>query len=508
MPSVSDISRSLAFKVGVVIIAVEMAVLTAVGYVYVSRFNAEIDERLRTRISIPGQLIRNGTLRIAAIGDGEVMRELIGGALKDALVVDDTNTIVYTLNDTFYRTDIANFPGIDVAWLRPEPGPPFHYAPDALVSVTPIYTTDESRPAFFVILRMGTEQAQADRARVIALVVFGSLAAVVLTSIAIVVLFRKTILERLSSLVEVVRKVGEGNFEARTAGPVVDDELGRVQRGIDWMTGELKRRESELARHRDRLEELVQERTAELKEVQEALVKQERLAVLGQLTATVSHELRNPLGAMRTSVAAIKKLSRKADPLLKSSADIVDRSITRCDTVIADLLSYVQAPKLYEEPTVVDELLTETLAEYILPAPEIVLRKKLGCDTVVNVDRGRLRRALENVLSNACQAMTDPVNGITIDSDRLLTVASRTEDGRAEIEITDVGCGVPLELREKIFEPLFTTKGFGVGLGLPIVKGIMEEHGGGVELTSTVGEGTQVVLWLPSQMAVQDGDKQ
>lgn len=263
----------------------------------------------------------------------------------------------------------------------------------------------------------------------------------------------------------------------------------------------LSQSEHEIRELNATLERRVEERTAELKDVQDALVRQERLAVLGQLTATVSHELRNPLGAMRTSVAAIKKLSRKGDPLLISSADIVDRSITRCDTVIADLLNFVQVPKLNEEPTVVDELLTVTLAEYTLPAPEIVLRQALGCDAVVNVDRDRLRRALENVLNNACQAMTDLGNDNAIDGDKLLTVVSRMEDGRAEIEIADLGGGVPAELRDKIFEPLFTTKGCGVGLGLPIVKGIMVEHGGGVDLTSTVGEVTQVVLWLPAQNA-------
>ena len=85
-----------------------------------------------------------------------------------------------------------------------------------------------------------------------------------------------------------------------------------------------------------------------------------------------------------------------------------------------------------------------------------------------------------------------------------LTVTTQVVDGRLEIEISDTGCGIPDEMMDRIFEPLFSTKSFGVGLGLPIVKSIMEQHGGGVEINSQVGVGTSVALWLPMASDARD----
>ena len=125
----------------------------------------------------------------------------------------------------------------------------------------------------------------------------------------------------------------------------------------------------------------------------------------------------------------------------------------------------------------------------------IDVKLELDVDIDVEIDRNLLRRVVVNIVENAQHAIEESQN---TNKDKLLLVGCRLSDSRTEIIVTDSGDGIPDDIYPHIFEPLYSTKGFGVGLGLPIVKQIMEQHGGGVEITSEKNVGTQVVLWLPS----------
>ena len=225
------------------------------------------------------------------------------------------------------------------------------------------------------------------------------------------------------------------------------------------------------------------------------LLRKERLAAIGQVTATVGHELRNPLGSIRTALAVVRKLARGQDPLMKESLAISDRGVTRCDAIISDLLDFTRIRQLNREPTAIDRWLRTVLEEHDFPAP-VRLRLELEAGIEMPLDRDHLRRVVVNVIDNACHAMDGKEPG----GDRapLLTVGTRVNGGRLEIAIRDTGHGMAPEVAAKAFEPLYSTKTFGVGLGLPMVKQIMEQHGGGVEITSQEERGTEVVLWLPS----------
>lgn len=257
-----------------------------------------------------------------------------------------------------------------------------------------------------------------------------------------------------------------------------------------------QRAEEALRRHRDRLEEMVEERTQELKEAQEALIRRERLATLGQLTATVSHELRNPLGAIRNAIHAVEILSSDEDPRLKRSIETAVRGIIRCDNIVGELLEFTRVSELECQPSEVDEWLDALLNEYRF-SPGIVLRRSLASGADLAFDRDRFRRAVLNVLDNACHAMRDDAESDSGERRHILNVSTRSTHGRLEVTVEDTGAGISTNALVKIFEPLFSTKNFGVGLGLPIVKQIMEQHGGGVEIASTLGQGTKVVLWFP-----------
>jgi signal transduction histidine kinase len=205
---------------------------------------------------------------------------------------------------------------------------------------------------------------------------------------------------------------------------------------------------------------------------------------------------------MRTSLAAIRKLARDGEPMLKRSVEIVDRSVTRCDNIIGDLLDYSRIRNLVPEPTALDGWLERLLDEYQVP-PGITLHPDLDAGAELSLDQDRLRQVVINLLDNACQAMTPEDGDAAGDGERLLTVATRVAASRVELSVSDTGPGIPPEDVDKVFEPLYSTKAFGVGLGLPLVRQIIEQHGGGIELESGAGSGARFVIRLPLPVPVR-----
>ena len=282
------------------------------------------------------------------------------------------------------------------------------------------------------------------------------------------------------------------------AEPRFDDSGDLIgYRGLVQDITERKRAEEEIRKLNEELEQRVEERTAELRAAQDDLIKSERLATLGQLTATVSHELRNPLGVIRTSTYLLKKTLDAKGGKSGRALERIDRNITRCDRIINELLEFTRAPELALEPTPVDDYLREVLGEQDVPEGITVLCDFGGNGTVASIDHDSMRRAIINVYENACQAMAETIRRGEDRGDLALTVSTRATARRIEITFTDTGPGIPADALPRIFEPLFSTRGFGVGLGLTIVRRIMNQHEGDIEVKSRKDRGTRVTLWLP-----------
>ncbi|MDH5634003.1 MAG: PAS domain S-box protein [Gammaproteobacteria bacterium] len=274
-----------------------------------------------------------------------------------------------------------------------------------------------------------------------------------------------------------------------------------LQDNLFYLTGrditDRKKTEQELDKYRHHLEDLVDERTNELKLVHEELVKNERLATLGRLTATVSHELRNPLGAIKPSIYVIRKKCAHGDERLLQAIDRVDRNISRCDHIIDELLDFTRHMTLSLQPVALDNWLGYIIDEMQIPE-SIPVNTQYDLDGyLADIDQNRLQRAVINVVENACQAIQEMSEIIGLGYVPKLGIATALRNDRIEITVTDNGNGIPATNMERIFEPLFSTKGFGVGLGMPTVKQIMTQHKGDIVIHSAEGKGTTVVLWLP-----------
>ncbi|MBU8896295.1 histidine kinase [Corallococcus sp. H22C18031201] len=234
---------------------------------------------------------------------------------------------------------------------------------------------------------------------------------------------------------------------------------------------------------------------AELAATRAEMVKRERLAALGELSAIVAHEVRNPLGVIFNAVASLRRLLQpEGDAVML--LDILGEESDRLNRIVGDLLDYTRPREPVLQPEDLGRVLHDSLeAARAQGAADRPVRIQAEVEPelpAVPMDRRLIRQALVNVAVNAMQSM--PQGG-------LLHVRARREalDGREQlrIDVADQGPGIPAELLHRVFEPFFTTKAQGTGLGLAVVKRILEEHHGEIAVESTLGRGTTFTFRLP-----------
>ena len=234
----------------------------------------------------------------------------------------------------------------------------------------------------------------------------------------------------------------------------------------------------------------------ELKQLEEQLVRKEKLATIGQLASGVGHELRNPLGVIGNSAYYLNMKLKDADEKVRKHIEIQLREVQRANKIITDLLDFSRTRPPSLEKGDVNSIIKDTLVDIKVPE-NISLGTHLNDELPgILVDPDQIRQVFLNVISNAVQAM--PEGG-------RLEIKTGVKDDFAEIMLRDTGEGIPKEQLQNIFEPLFTKKAKGIGLGLSIVKGIVEGHKGTIEVESEVGKGTTFTIKLPLQRIEEEG---
>jgi PAS domain S-box-containing protein len=246
--------------------------------------------------------------------------------------------------------------------------------------------------------------------------------------------------------------------------------------------------EDELRRHQHHLEELVEERTKELKQAQNALVLQERLAAIGKVAGSMAHEIRNPLAAMRNAVYFLtNSLGPKLDGKEARHLEIVNQEIDVANGIITSVLDFARGRPAELVPLNLADVLVIAQERAVLPA-DVQVRRNIPFDLpMVRIDLQQTVQVFINLLTNASQAM---------DGKGRITVSAHVRDGKVRVNFKDEGPGIAPENLKRVFEPLFSTKTVGIGMGLTVCKAFVESCNGTIEVESEPGKGATFTITL------------
>ncbi len=268
----------------------------------------------------------------------------------------------------------------------------------------------------------------------------------------------------------------------------IDDQI--LFAGIIRDISDLKRAEHKLAELNRYLEREVQDRTAELRDAQAELVRNEKLALLGQVSANISHEIRNPLNAAKTSAYYLMNAKSPTESKIIEHLERIDRQIHMIDNVITALtdLAKLPDPRIAEVDLI--ELVQQTIDSVDLPPDiHVVIEKAPGLPPVRG-DVNQIAMVIRNLVRNARDAMNQGGGQLTI---------SFGKDGQhLSVSVADNGCGIAEADLARIMDPFFSTKARGMGLGLAIIQAILEKNDGRMDVQSHVGTGSNFQIFLPS----------
>jgi len=323
---------------------------------------------------------------------------------------------------------------------------------------------------------------------------------------------KRLVLTPASRLYEGTQRVAAGDLDARIEVPG-RHELARLAAAFNRMIGDLAAARQENEEWSKRLEEKVIEKTSELQRAQRQVLHVEKMASLGKLAATVAHELNNPLSGILTYARLVKRslgdtpLSPDELEQVRHHLTVVERECSRCGDVVRNLLQFARRDAGEMQEVSLDDVLDRSLLlmRHHLEMHGVRLQADVELrDTRFLCDPGQIQQALVALFVNAVEAMAE-----TGDGEGELRV--RLVDGPNDtivIEVSDTGPGIPPELRTSIFEPFFSTKDAqsGVGLGLAVVYGIVQRHGGEIEVDSAPGRGATFRLRLPRHPPVSADD--
>jgi two-component system NtrC family sensor kinase len=352
-------------------------------------------------------------------------------------------------------------------------------------------------------VKMSMAQADATLASATRQLIVAAILTALLVGMAAAVFILRVVRRPVKKLIDVTERISKGDLETQ-----IDvnghDEMGQLAVSFNRMTGDLREAREELTRWSDKLESRLMEKTTELNRTQRQVVHMEKMASLGKLAATVAHELNNPLaGILNYSKLVDRSLAEGGLPdvertELQRCLGLIQKEASRCGDIVRNLLLFARQSgaelALVPLNPIIDRSLM--LVHHHMEMTGVQLETSLfeeGADQVV-CDGNQIQQALVALLVNAVEAMPD---GGTLS----LRAVGREE--WVAIAVTDTGTGIPPEVIPHVFEPFFSTKdkAEGVGLGLAVAYGIIQRHGGDIEIESQVDHGTTFTVTLPKRPA-------
>ncbi|MBZ5545827.1 MAG: HAMP domain-containing protein [Acidobacteriia bacterium] len=352
------------------------------------------------------------------------------------------------------------------------------------------------------------DHSLAARQRKLALFTGLSIFAVSLISVVLIwVMVRKPV----RALTEGTRHVAEGDLDYAIE-VTSNDEIGSLAASFNRMTGQLKKAQQEVQEWTRTLEERVQQKTSELERAYRHLMQAEKMVSLGKLAAVVAHEINNPLAGILTYTKLISRMADKGFngnhrlTEAKEYLQIIEGESRRCGSIVRNLLTFARQAPLNPQKNDLNAIVERCLllVGHHLELQSIDLEKELAANVPpLYCDSSQVQQALLALLMNAVEAM--PHGG-------RLRVATLYDTAHAcgQVTLTDDGAGISEEVLPHIFEPFFTTKeeGKGVGLGLAVAFGIIQQHGGNIQVASTPQKGTTFTVTLPEEVHVARREKE
>jgi len=272
------------------------------------------------------------------------------------------------------------------------------------------------------------------------------------------------------------------------------DELGVLAQSFNSMA-------QQVDESTHKLENRVQERTRdletalnELREAQESLVRREKLAMLGQLAGGVGHELRNPLGVMTNAIYYLLMVLKEAPVDVKEYLGIIRTQIALSEKIIGDLLDFARVKQPQLETVAVEKIVREQLERVGDLNGVKLVEDYAAALPLVSVDRIQIGQVVLNLVTNALQSMEGDGHG----KGTLKMRVTRGANGYVRLEVSDTGIGMTQAQLDKMFEPLFTTKARGIGLGLAVSRSLVQANGGEISAVSEQGKGSTVSIDLPA----------
>lgn len=335
-------------------------------------------------------------------------------------------------------------------------------------------------------------------------VLWTTLILIAIIGVVAAVFIRRLVERPVQQLYAGTRRIADGDLDTR-----IDvrgrHELARLAEAFNQMAADLSVARREVNEWSQRLEEKVVEKTAELSRAQRQVLHMEKMASLGKLAASVAHEINNPISGVLTYARLVRR-ELEQQPLqpeireeLTRYLSLVEKECSRCGGIVQNLLLFSRRTGTDMAPVDLNEAVEHSLmlVRHHLQISGVALRTEpLAGDARIVADGNQIQQALVALFVNAIEAM----NGLEADEGELRVWLRGTAE-EVVIDVGDNGSGIPSDVLPQIFEPFFSTKDKenGVGLGLAVVYGIVERHGGRIDVESTVGQGTVFHLRLPRQ---------
>jgi two-component system NtrC family sensor kinase len=327
---------------------------------------------------------------------------------------------------------------------------------------------------------------------------------IALVGIVLIVLISVFLARRLSRpltrLEQIARNIAGGEYKREfiVKGP---REIEDLAHSLDEMARQLEAEKRELEEWGNTLEKKVNERAEEMKKIQSQMFRSEKLASLGKLAAGVAHEINNPLTGILTNSSLLLEDLEPGDPR-REDVDVMVKETMRCREIVKRLLDFAKQTKPQTRLASLNTLLENIILLVRNQASfrNVTIETELGADIPnVFVDPDQIQQVFINIILNAAEAMTKG-GRLTI------TSALAPDEQYVVVRFADTGPGIPDELRERIFDPFYTTKEHGTGLGLSISYGIVEQHGGTISVESVIGKGSTFIIQLPILASESSGE--